>query len=274
MSQGTGPRWLAASVATAAAVVSMGCGSTGSNQASTPTPASRSGHATVHIVALGDSDATGIGDSTGRGWVGRYGELAKRKLNAPVTVDNRAIEGQTSDQLRTSIAGDNSLQHTLSTADIVLVGIGGADLNAGDDALSAGQCKGWRCYAPILRRFRQNLDAIATEIRRLAPGALLRAMSLPNGFPGAGSAFPPFATARLSRFQAKAERAAVCHAMQANNGRCIDVIRAFNGANANGDAYARGLMTKDPCCYPSAKGQQLIAHLLIATGLVGVHGTQ
>jgi hypothetical protein len=47
--------------------------------------------------------------------------------------------------------------------------------------------------------------------------------------------------------------------------RCADVVRAFNGHSANADAYARGLLTKDPCCYPSAKEQQLIAQLLVAT---------
>ena len=261
--------------AVAVAVMSAGCGTSGSgSHAAARASAATSNHAKVHIIAVGDSDATGIGDSTGQGWVGRYGELVKQKINLPVTVDNLAVEGQTTDQLRSNLAGDNSLRQTLRTADIVLIGIGGADLNAGDAALSAGQCNGRQCYTPILRRFAVNMDAIATEVRHLAPTAVLRATSLPNGFPGAGSAFPPFATADLSWYQATAERAAVCRAMQSHNGRCIDVIRAFNGKNGDGNAYARGLMTKSPCCYPSAKGQQLIARLLVATGLADLHSTR
>jgi len=47
-------------------------------------------------------------------------------------------------------------------------------------------------------------------------------------------------------------------------------VTAFNGPRGDGDAYAKGLMTKDPCCYPSGKGQQLIAQLLIAEGLDGL----
>jgi hypothetical protein len=43
----------------------------------------------------------------------------------------------------------------------------------------------------------------------------------------------------------------------------VDVVRAFNGVDGTRDAYAAGLMTKDPCCYASAKGQQLIARLLM-----------
>lgn len=264
--------WFA--VVAVALALAAGCGSSGKGTQAVPrVPTSSSGPATVHVVAIGDSDATGIGDSTGQGWVGRYGKLVERKLKLPVTVDNLAVEGQTSDQLRRTVVGDESLRQQLRTADVVLVGIGGADLNAGDNALSAGQCQGRRCYAQLLRTFAVNVAAIATEVRHLAPTAVLRAMSLPNGFPGAGSAYPPFVTADLSRYEATAERAAVCRAMRSNDGRCVDVVRAFNGADASADAYARGLMTKNPCCYPSARGQQLIARLLVATGLAGLHST-
>ncbi|HEX4698878.1 MAG TPA: hypothetical protein VH857_05900 [Actinomycetes bacterium] len=55
--------------------------------------------------------------------------------------------------------------------------------------------------------------------------------------------------------------------MRSHGGRCVDALRAFNGAKADADAYATGLLTKDPCCYPSDKGQQLIAQLLIASGV-------
>ncbi len=33
------------------------------------------------------------------------------------------------------------------------------------------------------------------------------------------------------------------------------------------NAYVKGLMNKQQCSYPSAKGQQLIAQLLLQTGL-------
>lgn len=85
--------WLG--VAAAALVASASCGSSAggghaATRSSTPTP----GRATVHIVALGDSDATGIGDNTGRGWVGRYGDLVKQTLNTPVAIDNFATESR------------------------------------------------------------------------------------------------------------------------------------------------------------------------------------
>jgi hypothetical protein len=116
------------------------------------------------------------------------------------------------------------LRQLLAKADVVLIGIGGADLNAGDDGLAAGACTGRACYAGILQGYDANIAAIAGEVRRLAPHALLRAITLPNVFP-------------------------------------------FNGKTADANAYATGLMTKAPCCYPSAEAQQLIARMLLATGV-------
>jgi lysophospholipase L1-like esterase len=252
--------------------VCTGCGSGGTGEAgSPPNPSGTSGQAgSVNVLAIGDSDATGIGDPTTRGWVGRYGDLLEAKLGAAVAVDNRAVEGETSDQLRGEVTQDPALRQALAGADVVLIGIGGADLNAGDDALSAGDCEGRNCYSKILRRFDANISAVASGIRHVAPGALLRAMSVPNAFPGAGSSIPPFITADISRSQALTERTSVCQAMRSNGGRCVDVVSAFNGSDGHGDAYAKGFMTKEPCCYPSGRGQQLIAQLLIETGVRGL----
>jgi lysophospholipase L1-like esterase len=248
--------------------VCVGCGGSGSTpSAGSQAPSTGTPRQSVNVVAIGDSDTTGIGDPTAHGWVGRYVDLLHAKLGTAVRSQNLALEGQTSDELLEAVTHDPKVRETLAGADIILIGIGGADLNAGDDALGAGRCKGRQCYAPVLRRFTTNISAIASEVRHLAPHALLRAMTLPNGFPGAGAAFPPFATESLSRYQAESQRRSVCRAMHANAGRCIDVIAAFNGAHDDRNAYASGLMTKNPCCYPSAKGQQLIARLMIATGL-------
>jgi len=202
--------------------------------------------------------------------VGRYSDLLQARLGSSVAVNNRAAEGETSDQLRQAVTDESELRQTVARADVILIGIGGADLNAGDDALSAGSCQGTDCYTGVLRHFDTNISAIAHELRRLAPSALLRAISLPNVFPGAGAAIPAFITADISRHEVTAQRSSVCRAMLANGGRCADAVKAFNGQAANADAYRPGLLTKDPCCYPSGRGQQLIARLLIATGIQGL----
>ncbi len=248
------------------ALLLSGCTGSAYGTKATPTP-SQATTPSISVVALGDSDTTGVGDESGRGWVGRYGTLLQERMHRPVRVDNRAVEGKSSEQLLSEVQGDQALRRAVRGADVVLLGIGGADLNAGDDALSAGTCEGRACYTPLLGSFDRNVRAIAKELHRLAPDALLRAIALPNVVPGAGTAIPTFITKDIGRYQVMRERSSICAAMRANGGRCVDVPRDFNGADLDGDAYASGLLTKDPCCYPSGKGQQRMAELVAASGL-------
>jgi hypothetical protein len=55
--------------------------------------------------------------------------------------------------------------------------------------------------------------------------------------------------------------------MARHHGRCVEVLHAFNGSNGRGDAYKAGFMNKVDCCYASGKGHQLIAQLILKTGL-------
>lgn len=108
------------------------------------------GSAVWNIVALGDSDTTGSGDPTGIGWVGRYSRLLQQKLGLKVNVTNIAVDGKTSDQLLSELRSDPTTRQDVAHAQIVLIGIGGADLNAGDANLQAGKCQGMACYVPVL----------------------------------------------------------------------------------------------------------------------------
>jgi lysophospholipase L1-like esterase len=254
-------------------VALVGCGGSGNPGGQSPAaPASSPSAHAVRIVALGDSDATGAGDPTGHGWVGRYAALVHQATGSPVHVTNLASDGKTSDVLLTEVRSDPATRQALQGAQIVLLGIGGADLNRGDEDLQAGKCKDRACYTPLLRQFGRNVDATLATVRELAGhSALIRAISLPNGYPGAGNAFPPFATPGVALYQAVTERTIVCPSVRKHGGDCINVVRAFNGSSGTGDAYQAGLMTKDPCCYPSAKGQQLMAQLLYRLGLGPLH---
>ncbi|HEX5896463.1 MAG TPA: hypothetical protein VFY47_09055, partial [Thermoleophilaceae bacterium] len=62
---------------------------------------------------------------------------------------------------------DPTTRTELEKADVVLLGIGGADLNAGDDALAAGSCRAEACYAPVLRSFARNFDRTVAAIREV-----------------------------------------------------------------------------------------------------------
>jgi lysophospholipase L1-like esterase len=222
-----------------------------------------------NIVALGDSDTTGEGDATGLGWVGRYARLLRQELGLEVVVTNLAQNGKTSPLLLSEVQSDPSTRRALKKARIVLIGIGGADLNAGDTRLESGMCKGNACYAADLRRFGHNLDQTAALVRKLRRSnqAVLRAITLPNVVPGAKDVVPPFATQEISVYPSRTLKRYICAAMTKHRGRCVDVLRAFNGPNATQNAYAKGWLTKAPCCYPSGKGQQVMAELVFKTGL-------
>jgi lysophospholipase L1-like esterase len=222
-----------------------------------------------NIVALGDSDTTGEGDSTRLGWVGRYARLLRQKLGLKVIVTNLAQNEKTSGMLLSEMRSDPTTRAAVKKAQIVLVGIGGADLGAGDQRLEAGACKGEACYAADLRAFGSNLDATAALVRNLrSPNqAVLRAITLPNVIPGGKDVVPPFVTPRLGVYQNKTLKQYICTAMAKHRGRCVDAFRAFNGLHGTQDAYAKGWLTKAPCCYPSGKGQQVMAELVFKTGL-------
>jgi lysophospholipase L1-like esterase len=144
------------------------------------------------IVALGDSDTTGEGDPTRLGWVGRYARLLRQTLELKVVVTNLAQNGKTSSELLTEMRSDATTRGAVERAHIVLVGIGGADLGAGDSRLEAGTCKAEACYAADLRGFGRNLDATAALVRKLRNSnkAVLRAITLPNVVPGAKDVIP------------------------------------------------------------------------------------
>jgi lysophospholipase L1-like esterase len=226
------------------------------------------GSTQLRIVALGDSDTAGNGDPAGIGWVGRYAKLLRKKLGVRIAVANLAQDGKTSRGLLSDLRSDGATRSKVRNASIVLLGIGGADLNAGDARHDAGQCSGKDCYAADLEKFGRNFASANALIAKLRghKKTLLRAITLPNAIPGAEDVVPPFLTVGIGRYQAETLRQKICAAMKAHRGRCIDVLTAFNGPSGTEDAYAKGLMNHADCCYASAKGQQLIASLLLKTG--------
>jgi lysophospholipase L1-like esterase len=270
---GLGVRRLGWFVLAGLCLLASSCGDGGSSEpsagASSP---STSGGTVLHVVALGDSETTGSGDPTaGGGWVQYYARLLETKLGYTVEVKNLAQEGLTSDQLLAALNAEPT-SSAVKEAEIVLLGIGGADLNEGDDNLEAGACKAEACYEPVLKDFARNLGQIVTRIGVLRAGqkTVLREITQPNGFPGAEDVIPPFlkpVAAKIGIYQARTANQAICETMTKHGGRCIDVLLAFNGPSGMENAYQKGLMNHEDCCYPSAKGQQLMADLLFQTGL-------
>jgi hypothetical protein len=87
---------------------------------------------------------------------------------------------------------------------------------------------------------------------------------------GAEDVIPPFlrpVATRIGTYQARTANRAICETMAKYGGRCVDLLTRFNGPTGTTNAYRRGLLNHADCCYPSAKGQQLMAEMLLRTGL-------
>ena len=257
-------------------VASCGGGSSSNTSGGASSGATNGGGASrLHVVALGDSETTGSGDSTGVGWVGRYSRLLQTKLGLKLSVSNLAQDGKTSADLLSDLRNDPNTRTQVKRAEIVLFGIGGADLNAGDDNFQAGKCRAEACYAPVLKSFARNFDAIVAAVRELRGSnkTVLRSITQPNVLTGAEDVIPPFLkpiATRIGVYQATNANRATCRSMTKYKGRCIDVLHAFNGPTGTADAYKKGLLNHEDCCYPNAKGQQLMADLLLKTGLAPI----
>ena len=257
-------------------VASCGGGSSSNTSKGGSSPANNGATASrLHVVALGDSETTGSGDSTGVGWVGRYASLLQTKLGLKLSVSNLAQDGKTSGDLLSDLRNDANTRAQVQGAEIVLFGIGGADLNAGDDSFQAGKCRAEACYAPVLKSFARNFDASVAAVRELrgSQKTVLRSITQPNVLTGAEDVSPPFLrriSTRIGVYQARNANRAICRSMTKYDGRCIDVLHAFNGPAGTADAYKKGLLNHEDCCYPNAKGQQLMADLLLKTGLAPI----
>jgi lysophospholipase L1-like esterase len=253
----------------------VGCGGSSTPSVSSPgTPhASATSTSKLVLVVLGDSDATGAGDSTGLGWAGAYAVLVDKASTRGVDLRNRAQEGMTSAALAAALRDDTDpLAVDVKAADLIAIGIGGGDLNDGDAAVLAGGCQPKKCYDDVLAAYGRNIEAITAQIVRLRAGApvVLRAITLPHVVPGAEDVIPKEVLASAKQFgllQATSLRDSTCKAMRAHGGNCIDVLTAFNGPSGTANGYATGLLNHDDCCYPSTKGQQLMAKLVYDLGV-------
>jgi lysophospholipase L1-like esterase len=257
---------------TAALTACGGDSSTGSTPAASSETTSAASASGLPVVALGDSETTGSGDPSGLGWVGRYARLLRSRLGLRVDVTNLAQDGETSAQLLSDVRSDPATTEAIENAQIVLFGIGGADLNEGDANFQAGKCDAERCYAPVLKSFARNFAATVAAVRKLrgSNNTVLRSITQANTLTGAEDVIPPFlkpVATEVGVYQAKTANRAICQVMADNGGQCIDILGVFNGPHGTENAYEKGLLNHGDCCYPSAKGQQLMAEMLFKTGL-------
>lgn len=131
----------------------------------------------LDYLVLGDSVALGKGSAKEEGygyWVAEY----LKDNGIDVHLDNRAVSGQTSDQLLRSL-GDRDLLSQIERSDLISITIGGNDLLKvvlhHENPLDA-----LKKFRHIQDRYRDNLHAILEQIRLHNPRAPILITSLYN----------------------------------------------------------------------------------------------
>lgn len=131
-----------------------------------------------HIVGLGDSLTRGIGDSSGKGYVGYLMDNLKSKTKQKIQLTNLAIGGQTSTGLANQLK-QQEIQRQIKNANAVVMTIGGNDLFNGGKVmndLSSSAINSTRSA------FLQRLDHIFKQIRSINPEATIFYIGLYNPF--------------------------------------------------------------------------------------------
>jgi lysophospholipase L1-like esterase len=260
-----GIRWASLTLALTSVFAATGCGG-----------GSRSGAADAterwDYVALGDSVPYGAGDVAGKSFVPLYAHFIEQDTGVAVRFHNLATDGGTARDLLRQLRADQQVRRAVQQAEVLTISIGANDLESHLPDYASKTCgapDNQACFRKAVAAFKPTWAAILTEIRSLRRDqSLIRVTNDYNPFPGNAraaanlgahitDAFTPYLRQLNAYRCSSAERMGIL---------CADVAKAFNGANTNESAFAKGLIGTDEFSHPSAKGHRLIAQLLRSLG--------
>lgn len=132
----------------------------------------------MDIVGLGDSLTRGMGDTEGLGYIGRFTNMLKADWGQTVSLANLAVSGAKAPQLIEQLS-DTGVQYSITQADLIVLTIGGNDLNPGWDQLSEIDLQQ---YEPDVEAFANDVRTILTTLRSYNPVADIYWLSLFNPF--------------------------------------------------------------------------------------------
>lgn len=163
-------------------------GSGAQHRSITPTTSSNPGTSSIksgkniHLVAIGDSLAHGLGDASGRGFVGDVSQQYRSK-GYTIIQSNLGVDGQTSEGLLSEVH-KASVQNLVHSANVILISIGGNDLNntAGLPNINKEKIAGAQVA------FSTNLTEILTVIRKVNPESPIFVVGLYNPYDNIASA--------------------------------------------------------------------------------------
>lgn len=136
----------------------------------------------LQYLVLGDSVALGQGSTDGEGGYTSLISQYLRKNQLHVKYINRAISGQTSEQLLQRLKTTTHLQEEIAQADLISLTIGGNDLlkrllQEKNPMAILTQ------FYEIQENYKTNLNEVLSEIRQLNPDAPILTTSLYNPVP-------------------------------------------------------------------------------------------
>lgn len=128
-----------------------------------PVPQAKETDNTLHIVSLGDSLTRGVGDDSGQGYVGHVVNSLKKSSKKKVAATNLAVSGARMGDLTKQLQTTGA-QYALKQADLILLTIGGNDLNPKSESATKN-------YNPDLKQLLEKANDILMQIRSLNPDA-------------------------------------------------------------------------------------------------------
>src|SRR5262245_16840737 len=227
----------------------------------------------LSYVALGDSVAVGIGDGGGGGYVARYRDDAEVAFGVPITLQNLAVSGSTSQDWVSRLTTDSAVRAAVSGADLVTFDIGGNDLLQAVFAFEAHVCggtDGQDCFRQAIAAFDGNWQVILTELRTLNPTAMMRTMTYYN--PLIVDLQPGDGTAAALKPYGKALNATIRSTGPTFGIAVAEGAVAFNGAGGAEDPIPKGYIDADHI-HPSPLGYDVLAEEFDVLGYSPVSGT-
>jgi lysophospholipase L1-like esterase len=143
----------------------------------------------LQVVAIGDSLTRGVGDETGEGYVGKVKKKLEAASGKQVFVSNNGRNGYRTEDLL-AFLNETTIQDLIRHADIVLLTIGGNDLNQFAMTPHAPQTGGDPQLAEYnfvnaekrLPEATKRLDTILTSVHDLNPKARIIYVGLYNPY--------------------------------------------------------------------------------------------
>jgi lysophospholipase L1-like esterase len=132
------------------------------------------------LLGLGDSLTRGIGDSKGKGYIGRLKQTMESKKHSQLSLINLAVSGQTSPQLVKQL-DDPQTQNFIKRASWITVTIGSNDLFRGSGQLENIDLASSQ---KSLVQYQKNMTHILTQIKQLNPKATVIWLGIYNPFAG------------------------------------------------------------------------------------------